>query len=255
MTYKDIQVTTDGGVVHIKLTREESLNALRNLTLKEISDALRLTEQSDTEKCVVISGSESVFAAGADIQEMQKLSPVSSLQNIRADYWKTIRQFPKPLLASVNGYALGAGCELMMHCDIVLVGDNARIGQPEINLGIIPGAGGTQRLVRAVGKSLAMKMILSGEHISAEKAVESGLAIELCPKEVTLKRTLQIAYNITKKSSLALKLAKEAVLNAFESPLEQGLEHERRAFSILTASTDREEGINAFIEKRSPNYI
>jgi len=255
MVYQDLQVTKNDGVVHIQLTREKSLNALRNLTLEEIADVLHHAEKNKEEKCVVISGSESVFAAGADIGEMQQLSPVSSLQNIRAEYWKVIRQFPKPLLASVNGYALGAGCELMLHCDIVFVGNNALIGQPEINLGIIPGAGGTQLLIRTIGKAMAMKMILSGEPINAERALESGLAIELCPKEITLRRTLKLANEIAKKSPLALRLAKEAVLHAFESPLEQGLEHERRAFSILTASADREEGINAFIEKRPPNYI
>ncbi|HIL20610.1 MAG TPA: 2,3-dehydroadipyl-CoA hydratase [Candidatus Thioglobus sp.] len=255
MTYKDIKVTSNEGVTLIQLARSNSLNALRNLTLEEIASVLQNSEKNDTDKCVVISGSESVFAAGADLQEMQKLSPVSSLLNIRSDYWKIIRQFSKPLLASVNGYALGAGCELMMHCDIVLVGDNVRIGQPEINLGIIPGAGGTQRLVRTVGKSLAMKMILTGEFINAEKAVESGLASEVCPGEVTLKRTLEVAKKIAEKSTLALKLAKEAILNAFEAPLELGLEHERKAFAILAASADREEGISAFLDKRTPKYI
>lgn len=255
MPYSDIKVSSSiEGVTEIQLIRAEARNALRNLTLKEITQVLDESRDDDSVKCIVITGSETVFAAGADIKEMQKLNPVDSILNKRATYWKTLKEFPKPLLAAVNGYALGGGCELMMHCDIAIAGDNALFGQPEINLGIIPGAGGTQRLVKAVGKPLAMKMILSGEFISAKQALDSGLVAEVSPKEVTLKRTLEIAKKIASKSPLAVKLAKDSVQNAFEVPLEAGLELERRSIAILAASEDREEGINAFFEKRKPIF-
>ena len=255
MSYTDIKVSSSvAGVTEIQLIRAEARNALRNQTLAEIAEVLDQSRDDDAVKCIVITGSETVFAAGADIKELQKLNPVDSISNIRVTYWKTIREFPKPLLAAVNGYALGGGCELMMHCDIAIAGDNALLGQPEINLGIIPGAGGTQRLVRAVGKPLAMKMILSGEFISAKEALDAGLLAEVCPREVTLKRTLEIAKTIASKSPLAVKLAKDAVQNAFEVPLEAGLELERRASAILAASDDREEGITAFFEKRKPVF-
>lgn len=254
MNLTDIKVSIDNKVMHICLTRSEARNALRNQTLSEITSALEKAEQDDAIMCVVISGDNKVFAAGADIKEMQALNSISSLLNIRASYWKRIREFTKPLLAAVNGYALGGGCELMMHCDIVIAGDNALIGQPEINLGIIPGAGGTQRLVRTVGKSLAMQMVLSAEFINAEKALEAGLVAEVCPRETSLERTLEIAYTIAKKSPLAIRLAKQSILSSFEVPLETGLELERRAFAILASSEDREEGINAFLEKRQPNF-
>ncbi len=251
----DIEISSSlPGVVQIKLIRAQSKNALRNQTLSEIASVLIDSKNDSSVKCVVITGSESVFAAGADIKEMQALNPLSSLMNSRANDWKTIRHYPKPLLAAVNGYALGGGCELMMHCDIVIAGDNALIGQPEINLGIIPGAGGTQRLVRSVGKSLAMKMILTGEFIDAEHALQAGLVAEVCPREVTLKRCLEIAGSIAKKAPLALRLAKEAVLSAYEVHLQAGLELERRAFAILAASKDREEGITAFMQKRKPEF-
>ena len=255
MSYEDIKVdTSDDGVVHIQLIRIEARNALRNQTLAEIAQVLGESEINDQHKCVVLSGSESVFAAGADIKELQALDPISSLGNKRASYWKVIREYSKPLIAAVNGYVLGGGCELMMHCDIVIAGENALIGQPEINLGVIPGAGGTQRLVRVVGKPLAMKMILTGEFINAKKALEAGLVAEVCPKEVTLNRAMNIAKTISRKSPLAIRLAKQSVLSAFEIPLESGLELERQLFAILAASEDREEGINAFLEKRNPEF-
>ena len=255
MSFSDLEISTEhAGILIIRLTRAEARNALRNQTLADITQALNMGIDRDDIRCVVITGSESVFAAGADIKEMQALDPVSSLSNPRAEYWKAIRQFPKPLIAAVNGYALGGGCELMMHCDVAIAGDNAMIGQPEINLGIIPGAGGTQRLVRAVGKPLAMQMILSGEPIKADAALAAGLVAEVCPRESTLGRALQLAQRISTKSPLAIALAKEAILAAFEMPMEAGLELEHRAFAILTASKDRTEGIEAFMQKRKPKF-
>lgn len=255
MDFEDISVSiVDDAVGHVQLQRTAAKNALRNKTLKEIQTALQDFESNDAIRCVVISGHETVFAAGADIKEMSALNPISSLLNERAQYWKTIRNFSKPLIAAVNGYALGGGCELMMHCDIVIAGDNAAIGQPEINLGIIPGAGGTQRLVRTVGKPLAMKLVLSGELINAQQALSAGLITEVCAKEVTVSKALALAAKIASKSPLALRVAKQAILSSFEQSLEAGLELERQSFAILAASEDREEGIQAFLEKRKPQF-
>ena len=255
MSYSDIKVrVVEENVLLIELTRTEARNALRNQTLAELAEVLAHHHNKPEIRCVVVTGNERVFAAGADIKEMQALDPVASLSNVRAEYWKTIRHFPQPIIAAVNGFALGGGCELMMHCDIVVAGDNALIGQPEINLGIMPGAGGTQRLIRTVGKSMAMKMILTGEPISASQALDAGLVSEVCPREMTLNRALQLAQKIAAKSPLAITLAKGTILSAFEVPLEAGLELERRAFAVLAGSEDREEGICAFLEKRQAEF-
>ncbi|MCW8907176.1 MAG: 2,3-dehydroadipyl-CoA hydratase [Sedimenticola sp.] len=242
------------GVQLIRLNRPQARNALRTALLGEISRALDEAEASTEVNAVVICGSETVFAAGADIKEMAALDAVGLWQDDRPRHWARIRAFPKPLIGAVNGFCLGAGIELAMHCDIIIAGENARFGQPEINLGIIPGAGGTQRLVRAVGKSLAMKMILSGEFIDARSALTAGLVAEVTQPELTLKRALELAATIAGKSPIALRLAKEAILAADETPLSQGLELERKAFLFLAASEDRQEGINAFLERRTPQF-
>jgi len=176
------------------------------------------------------------------------------LNDARPAIWRRIYQFPKPLIAAVNGFALGGGCELAMHADIIIAGDNAQFGQPEINLGIIPGAGGTQRLIRTVGKSLAMKLVLSGEFIGAEEARQSGLVAEVTIPEMTIERALKLAKTIAKKPPLAVKQAKDVLLKAFETDLDAGLQYERKAFTVLSGTEDRNEGINAFLEKRKPHY-
>ncbi|SDX71942.1 enoyl-CoA hydratase [Collimonas sp. OK242] len=253
--YQDILVDRSrAGILLITLNRPEARNALRNDTLREIGVALRGATDDDAVRAVVITGGEKIFAAGADIKEMAQLGPIDALTDIRPEYWKAIAAFHKPLLAAVNGYALGAGCELAMHADIVVAGAGARFGQPEINLGTIPGAGGTQRLIRTVGKPLAMKMVLSGEMIDAAAALAAGLVAEVTPDGQTIARALALAEVIAGKSPLAVRLAKEAMLKSFELGLESGLNLERKSFALLAASDDRQEGIAAFLEKRAPAF-
>lgn len=254
-TYQDILVSpAESGVLTIALNRPEAYNALRTQLLKELADVLdQAADQADI-KAVVITGSDTVFAAGADIKEMAALDAVGVMNDPRPTYWKRIANFPKPIVASVNGFALGGGCELMMHCDIVIAGDNAQFGQPEINLGIIPGAGGTQRLLRTIGKSMAMQLVLSGEFISAQQALNLGLISEVTIPERTLARATELAKKIATKPPIAVRLAKEALLKAYETTLESGLNLERKSFTLLAATEDRNEGIAAFMEKRKPNF-
>ncbi|TVT55688.1 MAG: 2,3-dehydroadipyl-CoA hydratase [Sedimenticola thiotaurini] len=242
------------GVQLIRLNRPEARNALRTSLLGELSDALTDAGQDDQIRAVVITGSEKVFAAGADIKEMAELNPVGIWKDKRPQHWNSIKAFHKPVIAAVNGYCLGGGMELAMSADIIIAGENAQFGQPEINLGIIPGAGGTQRLIRSVGKSLAMKLILSGEFITAQEALAAGLIAEITQPELTLKRAIALAETIASKSPIAIRIAKETILAAYETPLSQGLELERKAFLFLAATEDRQEGIQAFMEKRSPQF-
>ncbi len=248
-----IEAPTDG-VQLITLNRPQARNALTSPLLEELVLALETAEADDSVGVVVLTGGERVFAAGADLKEMAALDAVGVLNDIRPALWRRIYQFPKPLIAAVNGFALGGGCELAMHADIIIAGETAQFGQPEINLGIIPGAGGTQRLIRAVGKSLAMKLVLSGEFIGAAEAKQSGLVAEVTLPEVTIERAMKLARTIAGKPPLAVKQAKEVLLKAFETDLEVGLQYERKAFTVLAATEDRNEGINAFLEKRKPHY-
>lgn len=242
------------GVQLIRLNRPQARNALTSALLEELATALEVIAADDSIGAVVITGGDKVFAAGADLKEMAALDAVGVLNDSRPAIWRRIYQFPKPLIAAVNGFALGGGCELAMHADIIIAGETAQFGQPEINLGIIPGAGGTQRLIRAVGKSLAMKLVLSGEFIDAAEAKQAGLVAEVTVPEVTIERALKLAKTIAKKPPLAVKQAKEVLLKAFETDLEAGLLYERKAFTVLAATEDRNEGINAFLEKRKPHY-
>ena len=248
------EVHGEDRVMVITIDRPKVRNALDNATLIEIAETLENVARDDKFRAVVVTGGNEVFAAGADLKEMAALDMIGVLHDERPKIWKRIAAFPKPLIAAVNGYALGGGCELAMHADIVIAGDSAQFGQPEINLGIIPGAGGTQRLTRAVGKSLAMKMILSGLFIDAEAAVAAGLAAETCPAAETIERALKLARRIASKSPIALELAKQAVLQAFETPLADGLDYERKAFTIIAGTQDRAEGIAAFLEKRDADF-
>ncbi len=253
--YQDILVTEPtSGVMTITLNRPQARNALCNNLLREIAEVLDSTINNDNVRAVVITGGEKAFAAGADIKEMAELDVVGVMNDIRPAYWRRIAQYPKPMIAAVNGFALGGGCELMMHCDIVIAGDNAQLGQPEINLGIIPGAGGTQRLLRTVGKSMAMQLVLSGEFINAGQAREFGLVSEVTIPEMSYPRALKLARTIAAKPPIAVRLAKESLLKAYETTLETGLNLERKAFTLLAATEDRNEGIAAFMEKRHPNF-
>ncbi len=253
--YQDILVSAvSDGVLTITLNRPEAYNALRTQLLSEIADVLQWAAGNDDVRAVVVTGNEKVFAAGADIKEMAALDAVGVLNDPRVLHWRTIAQFTKPLIAAVNGFALGGGCELVMHADIVIAGDNAQFGQPEINLGIIPGAGGTQRLLRTVGKSMAMQLVLSGEFISAAQARDFGLVSEVTIPERSLERATELARKIATKPPIAVRQAKEVLLKAYETTLDSGLSLERKAFTLLAATEDRNEGIAAFMEKRKPNF-
>jgi len=253
--YQDILVSeVVDGVLTITLNRPEAYNALRTQLLSELADVLQQCSDNDSVRAVVITGNEKVFAAGADIKEMAALDAVGVLNDPRVLHWRRIAQFPKPLIAAVNGFALGGGCELVMHADIVVAGDNAQFGQPEINLGIIPGAGGTQRLIRTVGKSMAMQLVLSGEFISAAQARDFGLVSEVTIPERSLERATELARKIATKPPIAVRQAKEVLLKAYDTTLDSGLSLERKAFTLLAATEDRNEGIAAFMEKRKPNF-
>jgi len=240
------------GVMLITLNRPKSLNALSRALLGEVAAALNRAEADDVIRCVVITGDERSFSAGADIKEMPESDIPKFAESERLRGWKTIERFPKPLVAAVNGYALGGGCELTLLCDIVIAGENARFGTPEIKIGIFPGDGGTQRLPRSIGKTRTMMMVLNGEPIDARTAKEWGLAVEVVATERTVERALDIAASIAEKSPLALRMAKADVLMAFEKPLDESLSLERKM--LLWQSKDHREGIAAFAEKRKPSF-
>lgn len=248
-----VQAPADG-VRLITLHRPQALNALNTALLEELAAELNAADQDPQIRAVVITGSRKAFAAGADINEMAERDLVGILDDPRVAHWQRIAGFGKPLIAAVNGFALGGGCELVMCADIVIAGSDARFGQPEINLGILPGAGGTQRLLRAVGKPLAMQMVLGGEAIGARHALQAGLVSEVTEPELTVERALQVAVAIAAKAPLAVRLAKEALLKAQDMDLASGLRFERHAFTLLAGTADRNEGIRAFQEKRPARF-
>lgn len=249
-----VQAPADG-VRLITLHRPQALNALNTELLAELADKLDAAAHDEHTRAVVITGNRKAFAAGADINEMAERDLVGILNDPRVAHWQRIAAFPKPLIAAVNGFALGGGCELVMCADIVIAGSDARFGQPEINLGIIPGAGGTQRLLRAVGKPLAMQLVLTGEALDARHALQAGLISEMTQPELTVERALQVARSIAQKAPLAVRLAKEALLKAQDTDLASGLRFERHAFTLLAGTADRDEGIRAFQEKRPASFI
>jgi enoyl-CoA hydratase len=241
-------------VVRLTLHRPEARNALRTRMLAEIAAELAAAAAADETRAVVITGGLECFAAGADLRELAPLGPVEVLLHDRQRHWRDIAAFPKPLIAAVNGYALGGGCELALCADIVVAGTNARFGQPEISLGMIPGAGGAQRLARVAGKALTMLLVLTGQPIDAQAALAAGIAVEVGEPERAIARAVEIASVIATKPALAVRLAKEAVLRAYEAPMSEALAAERQAFALLAASHDRNEGIAAFLEKRPPRF-
>ena len=238
----------------VRLNRPKQLNALNGAVMDQLCTALEELDREDAIRAIVVTGSERAFAAGADIGEMAGATPIDMLLTNRIGQWDRIRKVTKPVIAAVNGWALGGGCELAMTLDLIVAGEGARFGQPEINIGVIPGAGGTQRLTRAMGKSKAMRMILTGEPITAREAEAAGLVAVVTQDELVVEDTLALAATVAQKSPIALRLAKEAVNAAYEMSLTDALAHERRLFYLLFASEDQKEGMAAFLEKRSPDF-
>lgn len=241
-------------VALLRFNRPQQLNALNGKVMDELCSTLEALDRDAAIRVMVVTGNDRAFAAGADIGEMAGASPVDMLLTNRIAQWDRVRRIGKPVIAAVAGWCLGGGCELAMALDLIVAGESARFGQPEINLGVMPGAGGTQRLTRAVGKSAAMEMILTGEPIDAREARRLGLVARVVPNELVVEDALALAARIATKSPLALRLAKEAVNAAYEMSLTEALAHERRLFYLLFASEDQKEGMAAFLEKRDPDF-
>ena len=238
----------------VRLNRPKQLNALNGAVMDALCNALEELDRDDEVRAIVVTGNERAFAAGADIGEMANATPVELLRTNRIGQWDRIRKLTKPVIAAVNGWALGGGCELAMALDLIVAGEGAKFGQPEINLGVIPGAGGTQRLARGVGKSRAMRMILTGDPITAAEAERAGLVAVITQDELVVEDALALAARIATKSPIALRLAKEAINAAYEMSLTDALAHERRLFYLLFSSEDQKEGMAAFLEKREPDF-
>ena len=241
-------------VALVELNRPKELNALNRQLMEELRDSLILLDKNDQVRVIILTGNEHAFAAGADIKQMADKSAVDMLVIDQFSTWDQIRKTKKPIIAAVSGFALGGGCELAMMCDMIIASESAKFGQPEIKLGTIPGAGGTQRLTKAVGKSKAMELVLSGRFLSAEEAHFYGLVSKVVPVEMYLQEALTLAGEIAALSPIAVQLAKEAVNRSFETQLDEGLAFERKNFYLTFASADQKEGMSAFIEKRKPVY-
>ena len=252
--YQFILVSREDAVGIVQLNRPQALNALSSTLIGELGAALKAFDDDEAIRCIVLTGSDRAFAAGADIKEMADASAIDMITGDRLASWDRIRAIKKPIIAAVSGYALGGGCELAMACDMIIASETAMFGQPEINLGVIPGAGGTQRLTRAIGQAKAMEMILTGRQISAKEAEAAGLVTRVVPPEHYLEEAKRLAQEIASKAPIAVHLAKQAVLKAEELPLSAALEFERNSFYALFASEDQKEGMRAFIEKRKPEF-
>ena len=238
----------------VRLNRPEKLNALNLELMVQLVDALETFDADAEIRCILLTGNERAFAAGADITEMADASVVDMYLRNQFARWERIKRIQKPIVAAVAGYALGGGCELVMHCDIIVAAESARFGQPEINIGVMPGAGGTQRLTRAIGKARTMDMVLTGRMITAAEALTAGLVSRIVPKEHYYEEALRICRELCDRPPLALRLAKDSVLKAQEMSLSQGLEYERKLFYLLFATDDQREGMQAFVEKRPPVF-
>ncbi len=250
MTYDLILTQTHDRVAVIQFNRPKDLNALNRQMMAEVMAAAEAFDRDAAIGCIILTGNQRAFAAGADIKEMAAATPVTMLDNPFIDYWDRLRRIGKPVVAAVSGFALGGGCELAMACDMIVASETAQFGQPEINIGVIPGAGGTQRMTRAVGKALAMEIVLNGRFLSAEEAVRCGLANKIVPAETYLEEAIKFAAQIAARAPVALRLGKEAVNAAFETTLQTGLAYERRLFYMLFATEDQKEGMDAFVNKR-----
>jgi enoyl-CoA hydratase len=249
-----VLVQREEPIAVVLLNRPRQLNALSDELMDALVSELQQLDRNDAIRCIVLGGSERAFAAGADIAELAATSAIELYYARRIERWDTIRGLWTPLVAAVSGYCLGGGCELAMACDLIVASETARFGQPETSLGIIPGAGGTQRLTRAVGKATAMDVILSGRFLSAGEALAAGLVARVVAREAWLDEAKAVAREIASKGPVATRLAKEAIDRAYESALQLGLDYERRALNLAFASEDAKEGLKAFIEKRKPEF-
>jgi len=254
LSYQNVLVTKDGAVGIVQLNRPKVLNALNFEVMSELVSALEELDRESAVKVIILTGSERSFAAGADLAEMSQATPVDLVLGRRFELWDRIRKISKPIIAAVSGYCLGGGNELAMNCDLIVASETATFGQPEVNVGIIPGAGGTQRLPRVVGKYKAMEMILTGKSVSADEAYRIGLVNRVVPPESLMEEAKKIATDIALKPPISIRSAKEAILKAQDTTLEVGLEFERKAFYMLFATEDGKEGMKAFLEKRKPIF-
>ncbi len=251
---ENIQIEARGRVGLIRLHRPRAMNALNQALMQELAEALQAMDADPEVGAIVICGDERAFAAGADIKEMAGAGAMEMLLEDRISLWDHVAQVGKPVIAAVSGWCLGGGCELALACDMIVASETARFGQPEISIGVIPGAGGTQRLTRAVGKAVAMEMILNNRTLTAEEARQLGLVNRVVPVEGYLEETLRLAEEVAGRAPLAVRLGKQSINQAFELPLQQGLAAERRAFYLLFDSEDQKEGMAAFIDKRAPTW-
>lgn len=254
MSYETIKFETDNGIATITLDRPKALNALNLQVLTDVTEAAAKADADDNVRVIVITGEGRAFAAGADIKEMSELDFATAYRADWFEGWNRLASVRKPVIAAVNGFALGGGCELAMMCDILIASDKAKFGQPEINLGVLPGMGGSQRLTRAIGKAKAMDLCLTGRMMDAEEAERSCLAARVVPHDELLDTVYEVAKTIASKSLIASAMVKEAVNASFETTLQQGLLFERRLFHSTLATQDQKEGMGAFVEKREPKF-
>lgn len=252
--HQPILSEVDGNIGIIRLNRPEVLNALNIELMTKLVEQLEAFDEDESIYVIVLTGNDRAWAAGADIGDMAQASMLQMYERDQFATWDRIRRIKKPIVAAVSGFALGGGCELMMQCDVIIASETATLGQPEINLGVIPGAGGTQRLTRAVGKAVAMDVILSGRFLTATEALAAGLVSRVVPPEHYFTEAVKVAKLMAAKGPIALKLGKEAVNKAFESTLSEGLAFERKLFYMLFATEDQKEGMGAFLEKRKPAF-
>ncbi|MBL8102221.1 MAG: enoyl-CoA hydratase/isomerase family protein [Anaerolineales bacterium] len=254
MTYTTVLTEIRGHVGIVTLNRPQAMNAFNILMLNELFDALEAFDKNETISALIVTGNEKAFAAGADIKEMADATPVQMITEGRVEVWDRIRQIKKPVIAAVSGWALGGGCEFVLSCDMVIASESAKFGQPEITIGVIPGAGGTQRLARLIGKNLTMEMVINNRTLSANEALQFGLANRVVPVEGYLDAAVAFAEEIASRAPMAVRMAKDAVNAAFETTLTEGLKAEKRNFYPLFSTEDQKEGMQAFIEKRKPNW-
>jgi enoyl-CoA hydratase len=244
----------EAGIAVIRMNRPEAMNALSNATRVELAERFEEASADDEVRCIVITGNEKAFVAGADLKEFADMTTADWTQQDARFMWRAIAACKKPIVAAVNGFALGGGCELALSCDIIVAGENAKMGLPEVRVGVLPGGGGTQRLTRTVGKYKALKMMLTAEWVSGTEACEMGLASEVVPDDEVVERAMAIARKIAKMPPIGVRLIKEVTLAGMDASLETGMMLERKAFEILFATEDQKEGAKAFIEKREPEF-